>query len=260
MYGPSNKMTRLLNKIERRLGTKPLNLPEEYGKEVWAREVIAEDSLVTFSRYFPNRLVLHVGQELKKKRNNNDGYYIIDDHIMDGIEILGVQDIDWKVFSQDSVAQQLAGGYGLYSALPTDYNVDDALMIQARADMTSIFNNPIICDYQPPNMVRITGTYKQDVTNGLRGFPVTLMIKHADNLMTIPPTQMETFEALCQADVAGFLYENLKYFEFDNPHINVDLKLSELQDKASKRDEVIETLKEGYISFANKNQPAVIVV
>ena len=32
----ANNMTLLLNKIERRLGTKPLNLPEEIQKDKWA--------------------------------------------------------------------------------------------------------------------------------------------------------------------------------------------------------------------------------
>ena len=155
MAAPMNRMTRLVNKIERHLGTKPLNLPDDLNKDVWAGEVIPEDSLVTFSRYFPNTMVINIGRDAKKK--GKDGWYIIDKNITDGVEILGVRDVDWQTFSQDSIAQQLAGGYGLYSALPTDYNVDDVMMIQARADLTSLFNNPIICEYKAPNMVRLSG-------------------------------------------------------------------------------------------------------
>ena len=257
MYGPSNRMVKLLNKIERRLGTKPLNLPDEYNKDSWANEVIANETLDTFSRFFPNTLTVHVGQEVKKSRGR-DGWYVIDENLLDGIEVIGVRDINWQTFSQDSIAQQLAGGYGLYSALPTDYNVDDVMMIQARADMQSIFNNPIICEYKPPNLVKISGVYSQDLTNGLRGFPVTLHIKHALNLMTITPTKMETFEALAESDVARYVYEYLKYFEgAEHPNINIDLKLSELEGKASKREEIVQQLEEAHVSFANEGQPMI---
>ena len=42
---PMNKMSKLLDKIERRLGTKMLNLPEELSKDSWANEVIANETL-----------------------------------------------------------------------------------------------------------------------------------------------------------------------------------------------------------------------
>ena len=39
----SNKMSDLLDKIERRLGTRPLNLPDHLKKDKWADEVIIKD-------------------------------------------------------------------------------------------------------------------------------------------------------------------------------------------------------------------------
>ena len=256
MAAPSNRMTALVNKLERRLGTKPLNLPEDLNKDVWASEVIANDTLDTFSRFFPNTMIINVGRDAKKM--GRDGWYVIDQHITDSVEIIGVRDVDWQTFSQDSIAQQLAGGYGLYSALPTDYNVDDVMMIQARADLTSLFNNPIICEYKPPNLVRLSGVYKNDVSIGLDGFPITLFIKHATNLMTISPMKMETFEQLAECDVARFLYENLKYYEgIETVHASIDLKLSELEQKASKRDDVVQLLEDAHVSFANEGQPMI---
>lgn len=256
---PSNRMTALLNKLERRLGTKPLNLPEGLNKDAWANEVICNETLDTFSRFFPNTLTIRVGVEMKQK--NKEGWYVIDEQLMRGIEVIGVRDIDWQTFSHDSIAQQLAGGYGLYSALPTDYNVDDVMMIQARANLTSVFNNPIICEYKPPNLVRISGVYKHDLTRGLRGFPVTLFIKHANNLMTINPTKMEIFEELAECDVARFLYENLKYYEgLETPSATIDMKISELEQKASRREDVVNRLDEAHVSFANDGQPMIFAV
>ena len=81
----SNNMTALLNKIEvNRLGIKMLNLPEQLSKTKWAEDVIIPDTLVTFSRYFPNRFPYRVDNDHPKK----NGYYIIDEDLVDGLEIL----------------------------------------------------------------------------------------------------------------------------------------------------------------------------
>ena len=92
-----NKMNLLLNKIERRLGTKPLNLPEEINKDTWASEVIEQDTLPTFSRFFPYKVRIHIDTESPKK----DGYYIIDTALVGGAEILGVKDIAWDEYGSD---------------------------------------------------------------------------------------------------------------------------------------------------------------
>ena len=56
----ANRMTKLLNKIERRIGTRWLNLPDDMGKDVWAREVIAVDTIDTFSRFFPHKMLYYL--------------------------------------------------------------------------------------------------------------------------------------------------------------------------------------------------------
>ena len=67
----SNNMTKLLNKIERRLGTRALNLPKHLQKDEWVT-VIKEETLVTYSRYYPFELKYHIGPETPVK----DGWYI----------------------------------------------------------------------------------------------------------------------------------------------------------------------------------------
>ena len=79
----ANSMTLLLNKIERRLGTQQLNLPDYMSKNVWAKEVICNDTLDTFSRYLPNKMPYVIGPENKK----ND-YYLIDESICNNVQIL----------------------------------------------------------------------------------------------------------------------------------------------------------------------------
>ena len=49
----SNRMNKLLDKLERRLGTRQLNLPDYLQKNKWAEDVIQNETLDTFSRFFP---------------------------------------------------------------------------------------------------------------------------------------------------------------------------------------------------------------
>lgn len=251
---PFNKMNKLLDKLERRLGTAPLNLPKELNKEAWADQVISNETLDTFSRYFPNAIIINLDKSMRRK----DGYYVLDKYLDDGVEILGVKDVDWGTFSYDSVTQQAATGFGLYSVLPSDYSLSDVATLQSRADVTSLYNNQIYVDFKPPNMVKLVSSFRNDVTLGSRTYPITIFIKHANNLMTIPPTQMEIFEELAEADVARFLYENLKHYDgLETAYTNIDIKVGELENKAGKREDIVQRLDEAHTTFSNKNQPMI---
>jgi hypothetical protein len=67
---------------------------------------------------------------------------------------------------------------------------------------------------------------------------------------------MSIFEQLAMSDVANYLYMNLRYYDnLETAYINIDLKLSELQDQANKRENIIEELKNSYVSPSNTNIP-----
>lgn len=253
---PTNQMNKLLNKLERRLGTKPLNLPNDLCKDEWA-SVIEEETLDTFSRYFPNSM--HIVLDLSQRKK--DGFYLLDEYVPENIDILGVRDIDWSLFSKDSLRLQEAQGYGMYDFLTNNYGMDDIALIQMRADHMSLFNNQIFVEYKAPNMIKLSTVTGADITRGMNSFPVEILIKHAPNLMTIPPTMKETFEELAEADVARFLYENLKYFDgIETVYTNIDIKISDFETKANKREEIVNYLKDSYVSAANKHQPLMFTV
>lgn len=253
----TNKMNKLLDKIERRLGTSQLNLPDYLTKDKWAEEVIANETLDTFSRYFPNSMKIMLDLSQKRK----DGFFLIDQYIPDDIDVLGVRDIDWALFSRDSLRLHEAQGYGMYDFMSNNYGLDDVALLQMRADHLSLFNNQIFVEYKAPNMIKLSTVTGADITRGERRFPIEILIKHASNLMTIPPTMMETFEELAEVDIATFLYENLKYYDgLETVYANIDLKLGELENKASKRDDVVQKLNESYVSAANKNQPLMFTI
>ena len=266
----SNSMTKLLKKIENRLGVKILlasinNLPPEkrkllkLTKDDWAEEVIIPDTLDTFSRYFPNQ----VEYPMSKSSPNKDGWYIIDEDFIDGVEIIGVRDIDWTTFTNDSLYYAQEMGYGAvdYLALQSGFSVEDVAMIQMRKDMNSLFNSGIFLDFKPPNMIKLTCSTNANISRSLKNYKVILLIKHASSLLTIPSTMFETFESLAIADVAGYLYRNLKYFDgIETVYANIDLKLNELEERMSRRDDIVEILKESSVSASNPSVPVMLTI
>lgn len=255
----SNDMTRLLNKIENRLGTKVLNLPEDICKDKWASEVVVNDTIPTFSRYFPYQFNYLVNTNNHPKKN---GWYLLDESIVNkDTKILGVRDINWNDFGQDALTFHQNMGWGNYDFLACNYGVADIGLAQMRADHMSLFNNGIYVVFDPPNKFRLESATGADIGRNITKFHILILIEHRPDLTTISPTQMETFEALAQADIANLLFRYLEHYDqLETVYAQIDLKLSNLENEASKREQVIETLKESYVSAANANQPYIITV
>lgn len=259
----SNKMTDLINKIERRLGLIPLtpHLPPEYNKDQWAK-VIKEDTIVTFSRYFYHQIRFVVNEQTThQKIEKGIKYYYIKDEFLQGMKLLGVRDINWSDFSSDNLSLSQTAGFGYYTpeymGCP-ECTFETVLGYQMMADMQSLYNRGIFIDFEYPNKLWLTGS--GNVNINLKQFVVDLLVEHP-GLETISPTKMETFEALAQADVANFLHKNLRYFDgLETVYVNIDLKLSELESEASKRENIIEEIKNSYVSAANDNIPYMITV
>lgn len=250
--GLANNMTLLLNKIENRLGLKPLNLKDDLAKENWADTVIVPDTLVTFSRYYPHMIEYHVNEYTPIVK----GYYEIDEEILGGCKILGIKDLNWDDFGRDSFSLQQNAGYGMYDFLTQNYGVSDIGILQMNADQMSLFNNGIYIDFQYPNRFKLVSVTGRTLGSSYTRFPIHIFVEHSPNLLTISPTQMETFEELAISDVAGYIYRNLKYYEgAETVYANISLKLEELEAAAGKRDEILNYIKESYVSASNKNQP-----
>lgn len=260
----ANDMTLLLNKIERRLGLAPLlpNLPDELKKEHWA-DVIKDDTMVTFSRYYPNRLKCVICDETCEKKRDDSGvvWYYIKEEVLMGVKLLGVMDIDWQdhtTANSSLGATSIGGGYYYPNfACPVE-TFNSIVTLQANADMASLYNRGIFIDFEYPNRFALKGL--GNTNYDLEKFVMILLVQH-ESLSTISPTKMETFESLAQADVANFLFMNLRYYDgLETAYLNIDLKLNELQDQAGKRDQIIEYLRESAVSSSNDNIPYVMCV
>lgn len=260
----SNKMTDLLNKIERRLGLMMLtpHLPKQLDKAAWAK-VIEEDTIVTFSRYFYHKIRFVVNDETTNKRmENNIMTYYIKDEYLQGLKLLGVKDIDWSDFSEENLGVSQTAGYGYYTPNYIGCPIctfETMMGYQMMADMQSLYNQGIFIDFDYPNKLKLTSSGNVNVN--LKTFVVDLLVQHPNNLNTISPTKMETFEALAQADVANFLQKNLRYVDgLETVYVNIDLKLGELESEASKRENIIDEIKNSYVSASNDNIPYILSV
>ena len=258
MSGYQNNISKLIDKIEWRLGLIPLtkHLPEQYGKDAWAN-IIKEDSLLTYSRYCPRRFSFKVTEQSAPKKG---AYYYIDEDYIGHQTILGVGDIDWTVFGNRSIGLAQTFGYGTIDAgLAINFTLDDILGMQNRSDYASLFSNQLIPEFEPPNKIRLVATGNYDVNIG--EFNIFLLLKHLDSLTSIPATAMEKFEQLAQADVAGFLLHNLKYWDgLETVFSTIDLKLDSLSDAYGKRDDIISYLEDNYVSANNKSIPMIMTI
>lgn len=252
-----NKMTNLINKIERRLGTNIINLPKELSKENWVN-IIKEDTIPTFSRYLPNAIKVLIDT----KNTDEEGYSWVDTNLPDSIRVLGIRDIDWSAFGVINGGARTPAGFGIYDMFSSQYGLDEIGLLQMNADIYSMYNTAIYPDFKYPNKVRFkTAAGTAAINFQYDTVPLTLLIEHSLDLSTIAPTKMEIFENLATADVASFLYEALKYFDnLETVFANVDIKIDSLKERADRRDDIINELKDGYVSAANANQPLMYTV
>ena len=192
--------------------------------------------------------------------NKKNDYYLIDESICNNVQILGVGDIDWHAWSAHYPGL-LYGGVNSYDMMTSGVDFETFTDIQMMADHVSAFSNGIYLEFVPPNKIKLNIIISSSFLTNYQTIPINLFVKHADNLKTIPPTQMELFERLAISDVATFLYEQLKMYDnLETTYSNIDLKLSSLEEKSRDRQQIIEYLESNYVSAANRNQPILLTI
>lgn len=265
MSANANDMSRLLKKISRRLGLIPLlpHLPEGFTIDDWA-DVIKEDSMVTFSRYFPNKIVYLCNSDTIIMK---DGWYYLRDDIIGANKVLGITDIDWTTLGSNNMGLSAISDFGYPAAFgPIGtgtgiYSAEQAMTYALGQDLNSLYSSGnsayVETDEGNPMRFKVVGISGRSLS--LQSFAVNVLVEHKD-LATISPTKMNTFEELAQADVANYLYENLKYFdELETVYVQINLKMDRLRDEAGKRENIIEKLENAYVSASNNNQPLIVV-
>jgi len=250
----NNDMTRLLNKIELRLQLgSNFPLPDGCKKDDWPR-VILDQSISTFSQYFPYKI-----QDVITPNVVKDGYFFIDQNVPVGTKILGIGDIDWLAYRSDSRFDRYGINLDAQTWMTRQYAIDDIAMTIAGNDLLSLFDLGIYIEYIPPNKCRLVSVNGNPVSQ-FRPFPLIILIEHP-GLWTISPTMMETFIKICMCDVATLIYGNIKYYDgLDAVYATLDLKLDTLQEWANRRDDIIREYDEAHTTTANDSAPIMITV
>ena len=252
-----NRMSSLLDKVERRLGVRYIiEKDDRLNKDAWA-DVIMQDTMDTFSRYFPNKTVIRLTPD--NCRHDKNGVYIINEEVLDGLDIIGFGDIDWEDMVNNNIYNTYGSG-GVFDLFSTPLGIYDVGLVQAGANVNSLFNSGIFVKFMEPNRIKIFGVNNRDILRVYKYLPINTFIKHK-NLTTIAATKMEMFEKLACCDVAKYLIGELKYFDgYDTNYGQIDLKLDDLREEANKRESLLDEFDVQYVNPANKYQPIIMTI
>lgn len=254
----SNSMTKLINKIERRIGSALLNLPENLQKDKWAN-VIIEDTLETFSRYYPHKIEYTVYKE-DASTKFPDYFHIDEDRIPGDITIFGLRDINFSSLYTSNVKTISEGGIQSHMAM-RGFSFEELALRQTTMDMDSVVNYGTFVEYVHPHLIKISTSSGLNLPQSLDEFKVELFIKHADNLQTISPTKMETFEKLAIIDIKIFLWATLKHFsDLETVFGTMQLNIDDWESAEDDRESLIEYLEENYVAADNTNQPMMYTI
>lgn len=251
-----NRMSSLLDKIERRLGVRyVIEKDDRLNKDAWA-DVILQETMDTFSRYFPNKVVIRLNEDNCRYQN---GSYILNEELLDALDIIGFGDIDWTDMYNNNLYNTWGSG-GVFDLYSSPMGVYDVALVQSAANVSSIYNTGIFVEFMEPNKIKVRGVNQRDILKTYKYLPINVFVKHK-NLTTIAPTKMEIFEKLACCDVAKYLIGELKYFDgYDTNYGQIDLKLDDLKDEANKREQLLDELDAGYVNPANKYQPIIMTI
>ena len=244
-----NDMSETIDRIIDRLGMRLITLPKPIAPDKWPK-IIIRDSLTTFSRYFPHKMTVYIDTRQPTK----GGWYLVNHFLPKGVKLIAIGDIEWAEFGHYAGSEQ-SMGYGAYDFLSQNFGLDDVGLLQMRADHMSMFLNTIFVKVERPNKVKFQTSNNRDITKFLNIIPLEVLVKNFDDLSTISTGMMETFEDLCCADLATFLYNQLKFYDgLENLFgSNIDLKLQQLEEYMGKREEIVQKLQENQVSAGNKN-------
>jgi len=207
--------TVVLRHIERKLGASHHQL--ELSQEDIIQTVI-DESLLTFSNYFPHFVKIEVNPEEDLVEGHNNGVY----HLKTEHQVLGIS----KIFhnNTESGLPNISSYYG---------NPFDR---QIQADMMSLVENPILFEYHAPNIFEV---YPKSMY--WRQFLVQCRVVHPAHMATIPLSMRDEFLKLALYDVQESLLKIRHHFSNINTTFgNIELFMQDLEEASQKRQELLE--------------------
>lgn len=223
----------LLKRIKKRLGIFYFKLPIDDQDLI---DVIHEDSLVTFSTYYPYYLVLPFDTSERNKVPGstyyNEGYFINTNLLEKDMKILSVVDVNYST-----------NLYGVRDQLV--FGVSDYMSTIAALNVEAVSNIPIVPRFQPPNKVY----FDEPIRQYYKDYSILLAVTHNKSLASIPPAYEDEFFKLALIDIKIFLYNNLKQFDqIDTTFGQISLKIDDWNNADDDRANLISKWDETYIA------------
>lgn len=195
-------------------------------------------TLPIFSQYFPcYRRYAFTPKDHPVPNTDNQFYLEIDEITENDLKIISIA----KAIPTSSVESNAA--YDGYNT--TSFRIEDLILNMASTNVASQMRFSFRkCHFIAPNMILLKGYGVQILTLELKiAFP---------SFTSIPDSVIEQFLDLATADISIYIYNKLKHYDnIPLPVGNIELKLDQLSNGVSMREEIINRFKsKGYPNTA----------
>jgi hypothetical protein len=222
--------TYILRFIEKRLGFKFHEIEIEPDEII---ENIQDETLVTFSKFFPYQQTVTITQQDKVEGTSNS-YYINTE-----FEILNVARL------YDNTTMYAGGGL-----LPYTGNMIDPMSRQWTADALSINKNPMTYQFTHPNIITITPALYV-----MRDTKVLINCVHPKHFGTIPTNLQDEFLKLALYDTQDILYQiRHRFNNLQTTFGSIDLFIDDLQEAKDRRQELLDKWRANVSKQANRKK------
>lgn len=222
--------TYILRFIEKKLGYK-FNELELSPDEII--ENIQEETLITFSKFFPYQSTSVIRNEDRVEGTNNE-YYIESD-----FEITGVARL------YDNTTMYAGGGL-----LPYGGNMIDPMSRQFTADAMSMNKNPLTFQFNHPNTITITPSLYT-----IRETKILLNCVHPKHFATIPTNLQDEFLKLALYDTKETLYQiRHRFANLQTAFGSIELFIDDLQDATDRKQELLDKWRLNFAKQSNRKK------
>lgn len=235
-YNHNLSLTTVLRYINEKLGA---SVQELELSEQEMMNIVIQQTIPTFSSYFPFMPLVRVGEKDKISGTTNE-YRIPNAY---GLNITGIH----KIYGANEYTLGLSGGGCGY--LP----FTDPIYSQLAADRASMTVAPILFDFMPPNRIRIRNN---GLMNSHYGYLIQIQATQPSHLKGIDYGYRETFCELAYLDVLISLYPIRNRFRTINTggYGVLEFFLDEVNSAQERRTALIEKLEQNYLFSAESKK------
>lgn len=218
----------LISRLKRDCGLSFISLPfEDFDDRII--EVIEDTTLKVFSQYFPQKITRDINLSDWYQVSSDYGHSIYEVPFIEKREVIGIDDVrlNTRTTNEGYFDPQCDFTIGTYT---------DMMLSQVSANLASLAMPPFTFQFEEPT--KLLHLYNL----GSVGYLVTMdiLLKHANNLATIPFTVEESFYELALLDFQVFLYESLKHFdEIETANGTIKLRVDDWSNAKSDRKELL---------------------